>query len=40
MAAPAKPREPFRTMSVDLGAPLLPNIDNIAEVLSIIEGNS
>jgi hypothetical protein len=33
-----KPREPFRTRSVDLGTPLLPNIDNIAEVLAVIEG--
>jgi Ribbon-helix-helix protein, copG family len=40
MATPAKPRKPFRTMSVDLGTPLLPNIDNIGEVLSIIEDNS
>jgi hypothetical protein len=40
MATPAKPRKPFRTMSVDLGAPLLPNIDNIGEVLSIIEGDA
>jgi hypothetical protein len=35
-----KPRKPFRTRSVDLGTPLLPNIDNIAEVLAIIEGEA
>ena len=40
MAAPAKPQKPFRTMSVDLGTPLLPNIDNIGELLSIIEGDA
>jgi hypothetical protein len=40
MTLPSKPRAPFRTMSVDLGPPLLPNIDNIVEVLSIIEGDA
>jgi hypothetical protein len=40
MAVPAEPRKPFQTMSVDLGTPLLPNIDNIGEVLAIIEDNS
>ena len=35
-----KPREPFRTKSVDCGAPLISNIDNIAEVLAIIEGDA
>lgn len=38
MTAPAKPRKQFRTRSVDLGTPRLPNIDNVAEVLAIIEG--
>ena len=38
MTAPAKPRKPFRTKAVDLGRPLLPNIDNIAEVLAYAEG--
>jgi hypothetical protein len=36
--APAKQRRPFRTHSVDLGRPRLANIDNIAEVLAIAEG--
>jgi hypothetical protein len=40
MAAPPKQRKPFRTQSVDLGTPRLPNIDNVAEVLAIIEGES
>ncbi len=40
MTAPAKPRKRFRTRSVDLGTPRLPNIDNVAEVLAIIEGES
>jgi hypothetical protein len=38
MEAQSKPRKPFRTMSVDCGAPLIANIDNVAEVLAIIEG--
>ena len=38
MAAPPKRRKPFRTRSFDLGTPLLSNIDNVAEVLAIIEG--
>ena len=38
MSAPPKRGEPFRTRSVDLGTPLLPNIDNIADVVAIIEG--
>jgi hypothetical protein len=40
MLAPAKQRKPFRTRSVDLGRPRLANIDNIAEVLAIAEGES
>ena len=38
ITAPPKPRKPFRTRSVDLGKPLLDNVDNIAEVLALIEG--
>jgi len=38
MAAPAKRRKPFRTRSFDLGTPRLPNVDHIAEVLAVIEG--
>jgi hypothetical protein len=40
MAAPAKPRKPFRTNSVDAGEMLLPDIDNVAEVLALIEGDA
>jgi hypothetical protein len=38
MEAQSKPRKPFRTMSVDCCTPLIANIDNVAEVLAIIEG--
>jgi hypothetical protein len=37
MGARAKPREPFRTRSVDLGASRTASIDNIAEVLAFSE---
>jgi hypothetical protein len=37
MTAPAKPREPFRTRSVDLGRPRLADIDNVAEALALAE---
>lgn len=40
MAAPPRKRAPFRTKSVDLGRCLLPNVDNIAEVLTIGEGDA
>ncbi|HMA74237.1 MAG TPA: hypothetical protein VKP67_22530 [Xanthobacteraceae bacterium] len=40
MNAPAKQRKPYRTPSVDLGTPRIPNIDNIAEVLAVIEGEA
>jgi hypothetical protein len=40
MGTRPKPRKPFRTQSVDLGKPLLPNIDNVAEVLAIVEGEA
>jgi hypothetical protein len=40
MAAPAKPRKPFRTKSVDAGKMLVPDIDNVAEVLALVEGNA
>ena len=39
MAAPAKRREPFRTMVHDGGKPLIDNIDNVEEILDIIEGD-
>jgi Ribbon-helix-helix protein, copG family len=35
-----KPRKPYSTRSVSLGEPKLANIDNIAEVLAIIEGEN
>ncbi|MGB9368977.1 MAG: hypothetical protein WCE79_23475 [Xanthobacteraceae bacterium] len=38
--APAKKKVPFRTKSVDLGKPLLPNVDNIHEVLAYAEGEN
>ncbi len=40
MEAVSKPRKPFRTKSVDAGAPLIRNIDNVAEVIAIIEGEA
>ena len=39
MAAPPSPRKRFRTASVSLGRCLLPNLDNIGEVLAVIEGD-
>jgi hypothetical protein len=36
--APQKPRRAFRTRSVDLGKSRLPDLDNVAEVLAIAEG--
>ena len=40
MNAPPRRWKPSRTPSVDLGTPRIPNIDNIAEVLAIIEGEA
>jgi len=40
MAAPRKRRNPFRTATVDLGACLPGNVDNIAEVIAVAEGES
>jgi len=40
MEAPPTQRKPYQTRSVDLGTPRIPNIDNIAEVLAIIEGEA
>jgi len=37
---PDRPREPYRTRSVSLGQPHLPNLDNVAEALAIAEGES
>jgi hypothetical protein len=38
METPRKPRKPFVTRAVDLGEPLIKNMDNIGEVLAMIEG--
>ena len=40
--ANARPKrgEPFQTRVVDLGEPLIPNVDNVAEVLDLVEGES
>jgi len=40
MNAPPKQRKPYRTPSVDLGTPRIPNTDNIAEVLAVIESEA
>ena len=37
-APPAAPRRPFRTRTLSLGRCLVGNIDNVAEVLAIAEG--
>jgi hypothetical protein len=39
MTARPKPREPFRTRTVDLGEVLVP-VDNVGEALAIAEGES
>jgi len=39
MNARQKPREPFRTRAVDVGAVLIP-VDNISEALALAEGES
>jgi hypothetical protein len=36
--APARPRKPFRMMTFDGGEQLIP-LDNVAEALSILEGD-
>ncbi len=40
LAALPKERVPFRTEAVDLGRCLLGNVDNVAEVLAVAEGES
>ena len=40
MTAPAQKRTVFRTRSIDLGSCRAANVDNIAEVLAIAEGES
>jgi hypothetical protein len=39
VSAPQKTRKPFRTRTVNLGKPLIENLDNIGEVLAFIEGD-
>ena len=40
LAAPRRKRGSFRTETVDLGRCLLGNVDNVAEVLAVAEGES
>ncbi len=40
MSAKPKPKKRFRTRVVDVGAVFIDNIDNIAEVLAIAEGEA
>jgi hypothetical protein len=40
LATPNKRRKPFRTRTVDLGSSRTANVDNVAEVLAIAEGES
>jgi hypothetical protein len=40
LSAVAKPRQPFRTQSVDLGRVLIGNIDSIADALAAAEGEA
>jgi predicted transcriptional regulator len=40
LAAPQERRVPFRTQAVDLGRCLRGNVDDVAEVLALAEGES
>lgn len=40
LATPNKRRKPFRTHTVDLGSSRTANVDNVAEVLAIAEGET
>jgi Ribbon-helix-helix protein, copG family len=40
MDEPPRKRKPFRTRTFHCGKPLIPNIDNTAEVLALIEGDN
>jgi len=40
LMAPVKKRSVFQTRSVDLGPSRIANVDNVAEVLAITEGES
>jgi len=37
--ANAKPRKPFRIQPIDVGEMRIPDIDNVAEVLAMVEDN-
>ena len=39
VAPPAAPRRPFRTRALSLGRCRVGNIDNVAEVLAVAEGD-
>jgi hypothetical protein len=39
MIAPPERPAPYRTPSVDTGRPLLPDVDDVAEVLAVAEGD-
>ena len=39
MEMPPKGNKPFRTRPLDVGQPLVGNVDNIAEVISLLEGD-
>jgi predicted transcriptional regulator len=40
LSSARRPRPPFRTEAVDLGRCLQGNVDNVAEVLAVAEGES
>ena len=40
MSAPPRKRKPFRTQTFNCGPSLIGNMDNIADVLAVIEGES
>ena len=40
MTSPPKRGRPFRTGAVDLGPCRLPDLDNVAEILAVAEGES
>jgi hypothetical protein len=40
LASPGEKRAPFRTEVVDLGRCLMGNVDTVAEVLAVSEGDS
>lgn len=40
LAKPPEPRTPFRTRTVVTGPRSIPNLDNVAEILALLEGES